>query len=167
MRRHLLMLSMLMFTLMASAQSKFNVSGTVIDQDSKEELISASVLIVKPDGTYVTGKSTDLNGHFKLESVKKGKYLMRVTYVGYIGKELELDLTERKGKDVDLGFIMMLTDAVLLQEATITAQAAQVQVKGDSLVYNADAYRLPPGSALEDLIKRSVCPVPRLRRMVP
>ena len=154
MRRHLLMLSMLMFTLMASAQSKFNVSGTVIDQDSKEELISASVLIVKPDGTYVTGKSTDLNGHFKLESVKKGKYLMRVTYVGYIGKELELDLTERKGKDVDLGFIMMLTDAVLLQEATITAQAAQVQVKGDSLVYNADAYRLPPGSALEDLIKR-------------
>ena len=154
MRKHLLLLSMLLFSAMSFAQSKFNVSGIIIDKENDEALIAASVQVTDTAGNYVAGKATDLNGQFKLTSVKKGKYILKISYVGYVSKELDLDLTNRKSKDVDLGYITMATDAVLLKEATVTAQAAKVQVKGDSLVFNADAYRLPPGSALEDLIKR-------------
>ena len=154
MRKHLLLLAMLMLSAMSFAQSKFNVSGTIIDKENDEALIAASVQVTDTAGNYVTGKATDLNGQFKLTSMKKGKYIIKISYVGYVTKDVDLDLTNRKGKDVDLGYITMSTDAVLLKEATVTAQAAKVQVKGDSLVFNADAYRLPPGSALEDLIKR-------------
>ena len=154
MKRHLLILSMFLISALSFAQSKFNVSGIVMDKESDEALISASIQVTDTAGTYVTGKATDLNGQFKIPSLKKGKYILKITYVGYVTKELPLDLTDKKGKDVDLGYITMSTDAVLLEEATVTAQAAKVQVKGDSLVFNADAYRLPPGSALEDLIKR-------------
>ena len=136
-------------------QSKYNVSGIVIDKENAEALITASVQVYKSaDSTYVTGVATDLNGAFKLKSLKKDNYYLKFSFMGYHTKEEALDLTSQKEKDVDLGYITMVTNAVLLSEATVTAQAAKVQVKGDSLVFNADAYRLPPGSALEELIKR-------------
>jgi hypothetical protein len=65
-----------------------------------------------------------------------------------------LDLTKQKDKDVALGYVTLETDAVMLKEAQVTANAAKVQVTGDSLVYNASAYRVPEGSALEELVKR-------------
>ena len=42
----------------------------------------------------------------------------------------------------------------MLKEATVAANVAQVQVSGDSVVYNAAAYRTPEGSALQDLVKK-------------
>ena len=148
------MLSMFLFTSLAFSQAKFNVSGIVIDKENDEALISASVKLTNEAGEYVSGKATDLEGVFKFPSVKKGKYKLSISYVGYISKDVDLDLTDKKDKEVDMGYITMTTDAVMLKEAVVTAQAAQVQVRGDSLVFNPDAYRLPPGSALEDLIKR-------------
>ena len=154
MKRQILMLAMLLCTSLAMAQSKFNVKGIIIDKETDEALIAASVQLTKEDGTYVTGKATDMNGAFEMKNVKKDKYKLKITYVGYQPKELDLDLTSKKEKNVDMGYLTMSTDAVMLEAATVTAQASKVQVKGDSLVFNADAYRLPPGSALEELIKR-------------
>ena len=65
-----------------------------------------------------------------------------------------IDLTKEKKKDVDLGYFTLTTDAIMLKEAEVTANAAKVQVKGDSLIYNADAYRMHEGSMLEDLVKK-------------
>ena len=42
----------------------------------------------------------------------------------------------------------------MLQGATVTANVAKVQAKGDTLEYNAAAYRTPEGSAIEELVKR-------------
>ena len=155
MKKSIVLTLMLFLSISVFSQSKFNVSGIVIDKENDEALVTASIQVYTSlDSTYVTGVATDLNGAFKLQSLKKGNYKLRISYIGYITKDLDLDLTTQKEKNVDLGYITMLTNAVLLQEATVTAQAAKVQVKGDSLVYNADAYRLPPGSALEELIKR-------------
>ncbi len=155
MKRHSLFLLILLLSSTAFGQSKFNVSGIIIDKETEEALISASVRVLKvADSSYVAGKATDMNGSFTLQNIKKGDYVLQISYVGYVTKELPLELSKQKEKEVDLGYITMSTDAVMLQEATITAQAAKVQVKGDSLIFNADAYRLPPGSALEDLIKK-------------
>ena len=56
------MLAMLLCTSLAMAQSKFNVKGIIIDKETDEALIAASVQLTKEDGTYVTGKATDMNG---------------------------------------------------------------------------------------------------------
>lgn len=41
-----------------------------------------------------------------------------------------------------------------LGEATVTASKIRMVVKGDTLVYNADAFQLSEGSMLDGLIKR-------------
>lgn len=42
----------------------------------------------------------------------------------------------------------------MMQQANVVARLAQVEMKADTFVYNADAYRLPEGSVLEELVKK-------------
>ena len=42
----------------------------------------------------------------------------------------------------------------MLAEAVVTAEAPQVQVVEDTLVYNSSAYRTPEGAMLEELVKK-------------
>lgn len=144
-----------LFSPVAMSQSKFNVSGTVIEKGIQEPVMSATVQVLSlPDSTFVDGAATSTLGAFEIKSIKKGKYALKVSYIGYQTRVLPLDLTKEKKKDVDMGYITLETDAVMLKEAQVTANAAKVQVSGDSLVYNASAYRVPAGSALEELVKR-------------
>jgi len=48
----------------------------------------------------------------------------------------------------------MVTDAIQLKGIEVSAHAAKVAVSGDSLVYQAAAYRVPEGSTLEALVKQ-------------
>ena len=155
MKRYSLLLLFILFSSVIFGQSKFNLKGIIIDKETEEALISASVrVLTEGDSTLVGGKATDLNGAFTINGIKKGKYIMEISYIGYVTKFFPLDLTNQHEKNVDLGYLTLVEDSYLIGEAVITAQASKVQVRGDSLVFNADAYRLPPGSALEDLIKK-------------
>ena len=142
--------------LSAMAQSKFNVSGIILESETNEAVISATVRILSlPDSSMVGGAATGTDGSFNVKGVKRGKYALKITYIGYQEKVMPLDLTKREeGKDVNVGYIHIASDAKLLKEAQVTANAAQVQVSGDSLVYNASAYRVAEGSALEELVKK-------------
>ncbi len=144
-----------MFSAVAQAQSKFNVSGTVLEKGTQEVIMSATVQVLSlPDSAFVTGAATSEVGSFELTGVKKGNYALKISYIGYSPRVVPLDLRKEKKRDVELGYITLESDAIMLREAMVTANAAKVQASGDSLIYNASAYRLPEGSALEELVKR-------------
>ena len=137
------------------AQSKINVSGTILEEGTEEPVISATVRILSlPDSSMVTGVATGIDGTYNIKDVKKGKYALKITYIGYKDHILPLDLTGKKSRNFSMGYIHITPDAKMLKEAEVVANAAQVQVSGDSLVYNASAYRTAEGSALEDLVKK-------------
>ena len=140
------------FTTTVWAQ-KITVSGTVFEEDTQEPVFSASVVLLDKDSAMVTGASSKMDGTFTLPAVKPGKYLFRITYVGFKTylKNLELTKSEKK---VDLGSIMLQTNDIVLKGAEITARQAQVEMKADTFVYNSGAYRVPEGSALEELVKK-------------
>lgn len=155
--KRLLMLAVLLSVMTGQgwAQSKFTITGTVVEEEKRELVAGANVSVCTvEDTTVVTGAYTDLKGVFTVNNVKKGKYLLRVTYIGLHPKTLSLDLTNEKKKTHDVGYILLSEDTKMLQMAEVTAQVSKVQVKGDSLMFNADAYRLQEGSVLEDLVKR-------------
>ena len=132
---------------------KVTVSGTVIEEDTNEPVYSASVVLLKPDSTLVTGVSSNMDGKFSIGNVTPGKYIFRITFVGFkpYYKNLQLRASQ---KNVPMGTIKLATDAVLMQTAEVTARQAQVEMKADTFVYNAGAYRVPEGSALEELVKK-------------
>ncbi|MCH5174583.1 MAG: TonB-dependent receptor [Prevotellaceae bacterium] len=141
--------------LYSMAQSKINVSGTILETGTEEPVMSATVRVLSlPDSSMVSGAATDLDGRYNIKDVKKGKYALKITYIGYKELIMPLDLTGKKEKNFSMGYIHLTPDAKMLKEAEVVANAAQVQVSGDSLVYNASAYRTAEGSALEDLVKK-------------
>ena len=128
------------------------ISGKVIETDSKEPLASTTVKLMKTDSSLVAGVLTQLDGSFKVKAPAAGKYILKISCVGF--KNIVRTLNITGDKDIALGNISMETDAIMLQGATITKQAAKVILKEDTFVYNAAAYRTPEGSMVEELVRR-------------
>lgn len=128
------------------------ITGTLIDRDTKEGVMLATVQILKPDSTYVSGVLSDEKGRFSIEASAAGSYILKISSVGYtpLTKTIKVD----GKKDIALGEIIFNADAIMLKGATVVGQAARVTVKEDTFVYNASAYRTPEGSVVEELVKR-------------
>ena len=149
MKRFLISLAVLL-TAALSTLAQRTIIGTVVD-DQKEAVIQATVALLKSDSTLVTNSMTNANGQFSLTAPKDGKYLVRVTYVGY--KTLYRQVT-MAGKPLKLGTLPIEVDAVMLKGAEVVKNVARVYSKEDTIVYNASAYKTPEGSVLEELVKR-------------
>lgn len=149
------MVLLMVGTLSTIAQTKnITVTGTVTEADSNEPAIQATVqLLSLPDSAYVVGAATVDKGRFTLPKVPAGKYVLQVSYIGFKRKLVPLQLTA-SNLNRNVGVITMESDAVLLQEAVITAEAPPVTVRADTTEYAASAYRVPEGSMLEELVKK-------------
>lgn len=134
-------------------RGRVTVSGFVIDNDDKSPVMQATVqLLSLPDSTMAVGNVTDNDGAFSV-AARPGKYVLKVSFVGYVPYVKEIQLSSSK-PTVNVGKISLASDAVMLKEAVVVAEAPQVTVSGDTLGYNASAYRTSEGAALEELVKK-------------
>ena len=133
---------------------KITVSGVVEDGSTEESMPGATVALLTPkDSARAAAVTTDVDGKFKLPSVKDGTYIMRVSFVGYRTVYKNLTLT-KKTPDINMGTISIYEDSKLMQEAEVVGKLSQMEMKADTFVYNADAFRMPEGSTLEELVKK-------------
>ena len=127
------------------------VSGKVVEQDTKEAVIQATAALLSGE-KVVANAVTNVNGGFTIKAPQDGNYTLKVTYVGF--KTVTKKIAVKDGKDVNVGTLSMEPDAIMLQGATVTAHASKVTLKADTFVYNANAFRTPEGSVVEELVKR-------------
>lgn len=152
--RYLLLFFVLLTALSASAQTRYTIKGAVVEAETGDAVEGATIqLLSLPDSSFVKGVAADAKGAFTLEGVGKSKYTLKFSFVGFVSAYVNVDLTARKDKTLQLGKVEMRDDASMLAEAQVMAAASKVQVSGDSLVYSAAAYRVPEGSTLEALVK--------------
>lgn len=139
---------------MDSVAQKINVTGKITERGSGEALPGASVALLSPkDSSVVAGAATGMDGKFSLAPKRNGDYIMRISYMGF--KTIIRNLTlGRNQKNSDLGTIAMDEDAKLMKEANVVARQAQVEMKADTFIFNADAFRMPEGAVLEELVKK-------------
>ncbi len=143
-------LSLLIATV-ATAQ-KVTVSGTVVDTEG-EPLAGATIVIMTLDSTQVTGQQARADGTFSISSIKVGSYLLRASFIGFKTRFQHLELT-KKNRQVLLGEIALQENARLMRAAEVSANAAQVEMKADTFIYNADAFRIPEGANFEALLRK-------------
>ena len=142
-------------TLSVFSQTKnITVAGRVIEDDTKEPAVQATVqLLSLPDSAFAAGIATTAQGYFTLPKVKAGKYVLKVSYIGFQPTMLPLQLSAQN-PNKNVGTLALKTAAVMLAEAVVTAEAPQVTVSEDTLMYNSSAYRTPEGAMLEELVKK-------------
>ena len=155
-RKFLLLLLALCTTSIGFAQERrVKVTGHVSDYETAEPVMMANIqLLTLPDSAFHSGATSDLQGNFAMENrLELGSYLLKVSYVGY-GSEFRKFSITKETRKVELDSIKLKSDAQLLKEAVIEAQMAQVQVVDDTVVFNAETFRVPEGSMLEELIRK-------------
>ena len=118
----LVLLSGLSSSLYAQNQT---ISGTVRDAESAETLPYASVLVV---GTAL-GTATNVDGYFVLVGVPADSLTLRVTYLGYQIKLVEIDV---RTQDTPL-IIEMTPMATRLDEVRVTAESYQMMKTGEKV----------------------------------
>ncbi|MBR1932719.1 MAG: TonB-dependent receptor [Prevotella sp.] len=125
-----------------------------MDKENREALARTTLQLYKTgkkDTTFIGGTFSDERGAFAFQNVAAGGYLLKVTFLGY--RSRVFSITKVADRQLALGDIALEPDAVLLDEAVVTANVPKMVIKDDTVVYNADAFRVPEGSVIEALVE--------------
>ena len=153
-----------------SQRDSIAVYAKVMDSFTHEMLKGVKVEVLRPDSSLVSQHNTDKNysyGHssYNFGDDFRGLYLLRADYIfrfskeGYVTQYVNLykrDLGRREQRR-SVGEILLKKIGkrhdLALGVAEVRASKIRMVVKGDTLIYNADAFQLAEGSMLDGLIK--------------
>jgi len=137
---------------MFSARSQFAISGMLKDT-LNEAISSATVMLLNPkDSTLSNYTSSDSKGIFTFKNIKKSSYILKISHISYMPKEIFI--TPPEEKEMNLGLIEMKPIASFLMEIVIREAKAPIFIRGDTVEYDASTFKVAPGSTVEDLLKR-------------
>ncbi len=148
----LLILAATTFPAAAQQRQGFTVSGQVMDAEDGSPLPGlTAVLQNAADTTRQFAGITDADGKFTLSPRRPGMYRLRLSYVGFkpFIQQVNVDSTANS-----VGTVMMQRAIVGIDEVVVEDVQERFRIKGDTTVFNADAYKVNPDANAEDLITK-------------
>lgn len=135
--RTLLLLTILTATAMVSAQSRYTVSGRLVDSLGKEKIFYAQVALSTSDTATQPAffTYTDGEGKFAIDQVPGGEYFLTASLIGYSDLKRTVSVGG-SGKSVDLGDFIMKKGSVSLQGVEVTATKPIFMIEGEKTMYN-------------------------------
>ncbi len=142
------LVSILFFTSVYSQK----VTGIIQDAIDQSPLIKATVAILKTDSTSVVGETvSNTKGEFTLGNSKPGRYVLRITSIGYGTTLLGFNMPNG---DFNFGTIKINKSAETLSNIVISGAPPPVRMKGDTAEFSASQFKVNPDAMTEDLIKK-------------
>ena len=161
MKRYSFIILMLLLACMAYAQKADHyVVGRVVDNITGDGIVGAKVILSREDGSQIATAVTDSseywnrNGLYRLKIPDKGRYVVRASCVGYSEDSVRVALHSLRETDIVAEDILLPHAAHVLREVTVRATKVKMVMRGDTLIYNADAFNLAEGSMLDALVSR-------------
>ena len=168
-RRQLITLSIILATLIcthASAQQMFRLSGSVVDSFTGEAVDSCLVEVWNADSTSVVGSTYNAGWGWRIDLPASGDFIVSYSHKRYTpqSRHARLNFSRHRRPRITLdpvklrkkpqqqaaGYEMEGT----LGEVVVTASKIKMVMRGDTVVYNADAFELANGSMLDALVRQ-------------
>ncbi len=145
------LLGALLWAVQAYAASPGRITGTVVDAADGETLPGAVVEVLAVGGGLSKNAMSGVDGRFAIGSVPYGEYTVRVSFFGYteLEKRVKVDAPEVELGKIGLRFADNRIDAVVLE-----APAMRTSQKGDTVVYNASAFKVSVDADTESLLAK-------------
>lgn len=149
--KKLIFFLLLLCTLQSFAQDAktINVKGKVIDDQSKQPIEYASIILSSAiDQKLVKSVASDKNGEFTL-TIIPGKYHLTIEFISF-----EPILIENKqiDTDLDLGVFALLEDNILLESVVIKGEKSTSELKLDKKVFNVGKDLMSNGGSATDIL---------------
>lgn len=141
---------LLLTSLTAWAQSG-SVTATLIDAETKEPVVGAVVAVASeanPD--EVKHYTSAYKGAISIPSLRYGSYRMTISFLGYNNHEQQFKVDRSR---LALGTIE-LRAGVAIETVVKEAKAIRASQKGDTVSYNAGAFKVANDADVEGLLKK-------------
>jgi iron complex outermembrane recepter protein len=144
---------LLLFSVSAFSQ-KGSISGNVIDGTTKQSVDFAVVaLLSAKDSSSITGSMTEPGGKFAFKNLNIGNYILRITFIGYDKKFINVSLSASK-PDVVLSNTTLDVSSVNLKTVTITGEKPMIENKIDRKVFNVGESVMASSGTATDILKQ-------------
>lgn len=123
------------------------VRGNVLSAQDSTSLYGAYVIFTENN----TGKPSGYHGFFSLPNVQYGKQELTFSYIGFETRKIQFTVDK---DTVNLGNIFLTPDAKTLKEVVVKGEIPMMQQKGDTIQYNAAAFKTRPEATALDLVNK-------------
>ena len=136
MKKIIVTITLILLKLFIFGQSQSQtIKGTIVDQDTQEPLIGATVTV---DGFDDIGTTTEIDGSFRLEDVPVGRRKVSATYVGYQSYSND-NILLNSAKEMELN-ISLLQSSSELGEVTVLANQNGKRANNEDLIVSAISF---------------------------
>lgn len=150
--RKLLFCLSLCFIVTASFSQTQTLRGTLKDTSENRALANTVIsVLTKKDSILVKFTRADKGGNFKIDGLRPGSYILLITHP-YMGDYFD-NVEIKDNTPLDLGNVHLTPKSKLLAEV-IVKSGSPIKIKGDTLVYTADSFKVRPGANVEELLRR-------------
>ncbi len=149
MKRLLILFMMLCMALPAMAQSG-RLTAKVLDMETKDGVIGAIVeLQSKKNPNLRKHNTTGAGGNVTIVGLMPGDYTMTIAFIGYTPYTADVKIAGT----TNLG-VVELTPGVAIEAVVKEVQALRTSQNGDTVAYNAAAFKVASDADVEGLIKK-------------
>ena len=151
-------------------EKKVYLYGYLSDSFTGSYIPDVKVVVLRPDSTLVDSAEVntyDYNGiqassYYLKVPAKSAKYIIKATHPDYETTCVNYEIKRvARNREFEAPSIRMRRihrsydrEGGSLDDVTVTATRVKMVYKGDTIVFNADAFNIPEGSMLDGLIKQ-------------
>jgi outer membrane receptor protein involved in Fe transport len=150
MQRFLLLCSFLL--LLGTSVRAQTISGLLTDGATREPMGFANVSVFDANDKLVKGTSSDADGRYEITDLATGVYRLEASFLGYATQSQTVELTDAK-TTVELPAIVLAEGGNDLDEITVTAERAVMELGLDRKVFNVEKSIAAAGGNAEDLLR--------------
>ena len=151
--RNLLLIPFFILAIVLGARAQSpKLKGVIIDSADNSAVIGAVVQLINTrDSLNTPATTTDKNGAFQFDILANGAYKVLIFRSGYQKMQF---ITWIADAAKNLGIIKLRQNGSNITEVEIEGQIQGVKQKGDTIQYNAAAYKTNPDATVEDLFNK-------------
>ncbi len=135
------------------------LKGRIIDAESQEPLPEAELKLdqtVEYNGhtiSFIMSSQTDSVGCFNMRLMGRGT--LSASMLGYYTKtKVVMGFSESTKDTIDVGDIALKPSETLMKMVEVKGRARRFTVRGDTIVFNPEAFHLEEGARLDELIRQ-------------
>ncbi len=130
------------------------LTGKIVDSADGSPLEYATAAVYnQQDSTVVTGVITDAEGYFSIDNIKKGKYYLEASFIGFQVETISDIQIQSRNTVNDLGTISLKIGQNQLSEVVVQGERSTVIHKIDRQVFDTKKFQSSQGGNAVDIVK--------------
>ncbi|MBK5272058.1 MAG: carboxypeptidase regulatory-like domain-containing protein, partial [Bacteroidia bacterium] len=149
----LLFFALFLFSISQAQKSDGTIKGKLIDTSANQPISDATISVINTkDSSLAFFTLSDKQGFFEVKGLDSGSYKLVISYEGYVETK-QLFSINTINKTISLGDLSIEKDYKTLGEVVVNSEAP-IQVKNDTVQFNASGFKTKPNATVEDLLKK-------------